>query len=276
MQLRAVRPFRIGVVLVFIATSYVIWVSYTWLRGPLLTPAEIPNRPRLIAHAGGALNGLTYTNSLEALEHSYQVGLRCFEIDFNWTRDGQLVCVHDWDATYKKLFPGATDEIPSLQEFEQLAMLDGLTQQTLSSLMAWLSVKEDAVIVTDIKEDNLKALSFIGDRYPEQMHQIVPQVYTPDEIAPARALGFPNIILTVYRCPLNRREILRRLDHEELFAITVPQERLRRWGYAENLSRRFFVYTHTVNTKKEIVDSMAVGVDGFYTDSLQPSSITLP
>jgi glycerophosphoryl diester phosphodiesterase len=40
-------------------------------------------KPILIAHASGGINGLTYLNSLEALNHNYALGHRFFEVDWS-------------------------------------------------------------------------------------------------------------------------------------------------------------------------------------------------
>ena len=59
------------------------------------------NKDKFILHAGGVTpNGILGSNSLEAVEHSYDNGYRVLEIDFCWTEDNHLVCVHDWDAYY--------------------------------------------------------------------------------------------------------------------------------------------------------------------------------
>lgn len=45
-----------------------------------------------ILHAGGITPaGTVGSNSLEALDYSYQRGYRAMEVDFFWTTDGQLV-----------------------------------------------------------------------------------------------------------------------------------------------------------------------------------------
>ncbi len=250
-----------------------LWGGYVLRRGPLLALREIPQRPPLIAHAGGAIKAdMFYTNSLEALEQNYSQGFRYFELDFNWTRDYRLVCIHDWDATYTQYFLDPPPAPPTYDEFLQLKMTRGLNQLTLESVMAWLSSKPDAVIVTDIKVDNIEGLTVLRNLYPERQHQVIAQVYEPAEISPVRMLGFENIILTLYRCPLSRRELLSLIGDEQLFAITVPRERVKRWGFAKNLSRGFFVYTHTINSHKDFESLKAFGVNGVYTDTLVPSA----
>ena len=93
---------------------------------------------------------MTGSNSLEALEHSYENGFRLLELDFSWTCDGELVCVHDWNAFYGRILD--TDS-PTLAQFE--AVRDstyGFTSLTLDHLIAWLREHPGVSIVTDIKE----------------------------------------------------------------------------------------------------------------------------
>ena len=44
-----------------------------------------------IAHAGGAIDGITYTNSLEALDLSYSKGCKLFELDLVLTSDDKII-----------------------------------------------------------------------------------------------------------------------------------------------------------------------------------------
>ena len=54
-----------------------------------------PHEPlRFIAHAGGRIEGMNYTNSLEALNNSYKNGFRLFELDIIETSDGEFVAAH--------------------------------------------------------------------------------------------------------------------------------------------------------------------------------------
>lgn len=46
---------------------------------------------------GGAVDGKLYTNSLEAMEQSYILGNRVFDMDIEMTKDGKLVLRHSWN-----------------------------------------------------------------------------------------------------------------------------------------------------------------------------------
>ena len=68
-----------------------------WLARPLEESAEKINAlspNHLIAHAGGAINGYTYTNSRESLINALDNGFRYIELDLCVTPQG-VVCFHD-------------------------------------------------------------------------------------------------------------------------------------------------------------------------------------
>ena len=77
--------------------------------------------PPLIIHAGGRIDGVTGTNSLEALEETYAVGGRAIEIDFDWTSDGHLVCIHDFTDRFTTQLNG---EPCTLEEFLNIRYLN--------------------------------------------------------------------------------------------------------------------------------------------------------
>lgn len=62
---------------------FCLWVE-TSDRDFMLVETVQP-APKIITHAGGAICGLIYTNTKQALEHSYSMEERFFELDFQWT-----------------------------------------------------------------------------------------------------------------------------------------------------------------------------------------------
>lgn len=69
-----------------------------WLARPLekstLNDNVLSSR-YLIAHAGGAIGGYTYTNSKESLINALNNGFRYIELDLFETSDDIIVCSHD-------------------------------------------------------------------------------------------------------------------------------------------------------------------------------------
>lgn len=235
-------------------------------------PASAPNiqsaKTSLIAHAGGALQKNTYTNSLEALE-SNKPYFDLFEMDLIFTSDNELVCLRDWDVNFERLFNRKVTSPLTLDEFRLLVADLEITPCDLSSLMDWLSENPSKYIVTDIKERNLEALEQIANRYPELMHQIIPQVYQWGEYAQVTELGYDKIIFTLYalRNPSIPR-LLQDISKNEYFAVTFPK------SIADDLgellvSRGVRTYVHTVNKMQEANALKEIGVWGVYTDFLR-------
>jgi len=230
--------------------------------------------PELIAHAGGAVNQQIYTNSLEALDANYAKGFRFFEIDFSWTSDGEMVAIHDWEAAFRKKFI-VPEEIrtPTEAQFLALKTNSGLTQLSLEGVLAWAKDKGDAVIITDVKDENLKALRKIRRDFEGFEKFIIPQVYTYGEFDEVNRLGYPDIILTLYRMKINFYDVIEFSRLKSPFAVTMPWQ-VAQAGLAYYLDQNnTTVYAHTVNDM-ELYDSLKkIGVYGVYTDSLVPSKM---
>ncbi|GAB6085717.1 glycerophosphodiester phosphodiesterase family protein [Alkaliphilus crotonatoxidans] len=229
----------------------------------------VPEPQPLVAHAGGAIYGFRYTNSLEALDTAYKNGFRLIELDFNWTRDGQPVLIHDWGQMVSRIFPGARGVL-SLEEFKTMPTLFGLTPMSLADLSAWLERHPDAFIITDVKEDNARTLAWIKHYYPEMAKQVIPQIYSFDEYSRVKNFGYENIILTLYRMNTTEEEVISFAVNNPLFALTIPLERdLSTLPQALN-ELGIPTYVHTVNDLWAYESLRDLGVYGIYTDYFQP------
>ncbi|QRM87842.1 sulfatase-like hydrolase/transferase [Lacinutrix sp. WUR7] len=103
---------------------------------------------RFIAHAGGAVDGKTYTNSLEALNYNYSRGFRYFELDFIKTVDNHFVAAHDWGKWKKDNFFKPEDSI-SLETFMSVKNKGKYTPLSMVEINAWFKNHKDAILVTD-------------------------------------------------------------------------------------------------------------------------------
>jgi hypothetical protein len=233
--------------------------------------ADIPAIPvpEYIAHAGGGIGKLSYTNSLEALETNYRRGHRFFEIDLNWTSDQQLVLTHDWEKAFRSLFPARKlAGAPTLKEFLRLKMRENLTPMSFADLARWLRTHGDARIVTDVKDDNLRALARISAEWPDLLERIIPQIYTFEEYDPVWGMGYRNIILTLYVADYPDKQVVAFARRRKLFGITMVDQRA--LGALPNklAKTRTPVFAHTVNSPAMKEKLEANGVSGVYTDIL--------
>ena len=107
-----------------------------------------------IAHAGGGLGERTYTNSYEALDTNIKNGFKYFELDFVFTSDSRLVCLHDWERSFSRIFGLEIKHRLSLEQFEHLAdENEEFTNCTLEGLADWMRNNPSTFIVTDVKEE---------------------------------------------------------------------------------------------------------------------------
>ena len=92
-----------------------------------------------IAHAWGDYKWFTYTNSLDALEQNKKY-FRYFELDFSWTKDNKLVCIHDWGGSFKKSFWFSLEwKVPTRKQFMYYVIKNKSYKNcTLDSLVVWL------------------------------------------------------------------------------------------------------------------------------------------
>jgi hypothetical protein len=222
-----------------------------------------------VAHAGGALGQTSVTDSLEALNANSAFYDR-FEIDLSWTSDRQLVCLHDWQDSFSHRFGVKTKEPVSLAEFQKLLGDGNLQNCTLESLAAWMQQNPDKRIVTDVKDANLEALELIAKTYPKLRNQFVPQAYQPDEIAKIKAMGFKDVIWTLYRYEGDEAAVIKHLKKQNVLALTMNEQRAAT-GMALRVLDATGVqsYVHTVDDAAKAGCYANLGIAGVYTDNLR-------
>lgn len=223
-----------------------------------------------VAHAGGGFSGLTYTDSLDALNFN-KSEYNLFELDFVFTSDGHLVCLHDWEGSVRRTFDKDFQETPpTLAVFNRYVKANRKYKNcTFDSLVKWLNINPDKIIVTDIKDDNIKALAHIAKIYPDYSKRFIPQIYFPEEYNSVKNIGYENIIWTLYRYGGDTKNILNNAKSMSLYAITMPIFRADS-GLGLELKKRLGIrsYVHTINDSKELWKYKSLGIDEIYTDWL--------
>lgn len=234
-------------------------------------PTHFPGseKPLMIAHAGGGYEGQNYTNSLEALNGSYQAGFRYMEMDFSWTSDEQLVCLHDWDKTFKKIFNQKSKQALSYAAFKLLVKdHPDFRSCTLDSLALWLSNKPDVRIITDIKDENLKGIRLIIEKYPELKPQLIPQFYQPEEYQQLKDMGFSQLIWILYQYKGTKKSVVEMSQKMDLMALSMRAKQAKS-RTLQKLLKHQSIFVYTINDEEDkntLIGSY--GVSGIYTDFL--------
>jgi glycerophosphoryl diester phosphodiesterase len=258
------------------ALLYMVFTVYQ----PLDTggePVVLSLDVELVGHAGVGLPEGTYTNSLEALDMAVSRGFTLIELDLSLTSDDRIVASHDWDIFYVELHPGVSflpsrfakwirPEVPTYDEFMGQEIRGGLTPLDVSRLSEWLTAHPAVKIVTDAKDDNLEILRSLMQTPGFPSQQLIPQIYNRDELAPVIALGFSEVIYTLYRDTTVAIADVATFARDNGVIVTMPASR----ASAENLrllkSAGVRVFVHTINDVGDAETLYQRGITGLYTD----------
>lgn len=231
-----------------------------------------------VAHAGGGFNRRSHTNSHDALDHNLKQGFSHFELDFSFTKDHQLVCIHDYEENFETIFGFQTEEKPTLDAFKSLVeKTPGFKNCTLESLAVWMEQNPSVFIITDIKEDNLKALRMISETAPDFKRRIIPQIYDPSNYNSVKDIGFEQVIWTLYRYDGSDEEVIKWVDtFNGPFAVTMGETRAKSTLPAKLAKKYIPTYVHTINTPDEAHRHLNNhSITEIYTDFLHPTELTV-
>lgn len=107
--------------------------------------AAEPHYPDEIAEAGAPDKDLIGTNSLEALNASYDAGYRNISIDICWTEDKEAVLLSSWKEL-DEYFDTYLEREVTLKKFHSLQMKNGLTPMNFLDLISWVRERPDVTI----------------------------------------------------------------------------------------------------------------------------------
>ena len=235
-------------------------------------PAWTHAAARLVAHAGGNIDDIQGTNTIDAVEYNYSLGHRVFELDFNLTSDDVLVGIHDW---------GAENTAPTWQEFSSKKIRDRYAPASYEDFIRFLSEHKDTYLVTDTKSYDLRddqiAKQFrimydISEKVdPSTRERIVVQIYNQNMYHIINTIyKYPNILYTLYATPDTEEQVLEFIESEHIPVVVMPPERANEPFLDKLLNLGIKVYLHTLNDYNEVIQWQAKGVWGVYTDTLLP------
>ena len=234
------------------------------------THAVLQEDIRYITHAAGRIDGMDGSNSLEALEGAYAAGCRYVEIDFQFTADGELACIHDWYRQYTSAIPEDGTAL-TLSEFQTCRIYDTYTPLWLDYLASFMLDHPDLYIITDIKVNNPEGAAKIAADWPELTDRFIIQIYDGSEYDAVREAGFDHIIYTLYMLDWNSKTDTEALcayaAGHPLLGYTFSYELCSVEGYVDGMKKAGVpLYIHTVNGEAEQQAYFDMGIDGIYTD----------
>jgi len=241
--------------------------------------------PLVIAHAGGEIDGYTYSNSKEAIIHNYKRGCRTFEIDFTITKDGVLAAKHDWEMVVQEGLPSGY--VPTRDEFLSVPIYGKYTPMTLEDICLLMEDYEDIWIVTDVKDANAEEMKQAVEILKDSVHdygkeelldRFIVQVYNEETFDNVKTVyPFDNWIFTLYQCWDGNEENFQKYAR---FCCVEGIDTITMWDYyitpdivkiADHYG--IDIYVHTVNDEELAQEYINMGVKGIYSDSVMPDKV---
>lgn len=241
---------------------------------------------RYIAHALGGVDGYTYTNSKEALEKSYERGMRVMETDISLSSDDKLLLLHSFDAqglSELGLPTSWSKKTPSEKEFLDSKILGKYHTMSFKDLCRYMSAHKDVYVVIDIKKNGLKDVEkmyklLVSDAKSVDksiLNRIIPQIYYEAMYKPLMNIyDFKSMIYTTYR--IEDVVINRIVDFSYEHGIKIVASD--KYNFSKDLSdklvdRGIGVYMFTYNDQDKVNALSNQYVSGFYSDFLPKEKI---
>ena len=228
---------------------------------------KFPNKGILIAHAGGAIGGKTYTNSIEAINASVAAGFSFIELDLILTCDGQVVAAHDWEHFRSISGTGKSEECLSLEEFKAKKVHNQYNVVTATDINFLFSKNEELFLVTDKIRDFSALLSQIN----VSKDRLLVEVFSYKDYVKALKRGIKYPMLCIW----NERSFnkhFRHLTSGMVSMITIPEKLIPKLGEQLKLvhDKGVSIFAFSSNDEGYVKRYLGEYVTGFYTDSIVP------
>lgn len=156
--------------------------------------ANEPNVPErtIIAHAGGNIDSLEYTNSREAVEHAIAGGVKFIELDIVISPEGEPLAFHSSEDMIDTIY---SCDPPHMSEFTA-APLRGKNGKTYTPL-TWREINEiflahpDVTFVVDKTDDPVVLEKF----FPKLKDRMVVECFSMDRYREVKHAGFKDAML---------------------------------------------------------------------------------
>ncbi|MHC1722690.1 MAG: glycerophosphodiester phosphodiesterase family protein [Aminipila sp.] len=229
---------------------------------------------KMIAHGGGTVEGFDTSSSVDAVMQSIANGFKVIELDMEFSSDNKIIMLHDWDRTVATYLGRKFDMELTLNQFNNQLICGKFEPLTFDKLTKILDNNPQVRIITDTKGDNIKLLTTIANKYPGYVDRMIPQIYDYSEFEAVSALGYKDIIFTLYmQDKIDYSKLLKFIKEKDIYAVTIGKDY---WikGLPQKLSKEGIkVYTHPVYTVEEAREQFSKGAYGIYSSTLNPSEI---
>jgi len=243
-------------------------INYLHPRPAFFRNAEA-NRDILIAHAGGGLDGLHYTNSRQALEAAIAAGFKFIELDLLLTCDGHLAAVHDW-AHFRKISGGPESEAClDLADFKSRTIHGRLGVLGAGEINEIFSRHPGLYLVTD----KIRDFEALTGQLNLPAERLLVEVFSYKDYVKALRKGlYPMLSIGSAK---RFRQYRGRFFFDRIAMIAIPQTLIPELEkeLADLRDKGVVIFAFTANDSDYVKKYINRSVTGFYTDDLRPSAV---
>ncbi|MDR1810062.1 MAG: hypothetical protein LBR34_06645 [Prevotella sp.] len=253
------------------ALLLIIIFTIAWFITPAPESFRYNRTPVLIAHAGGAIDGKTYTNAKEAVELAINNGYCFIELDLEITKDQHIAALHFWRQLHSRTGV-KSDTIPlSAADFET-RRIQGRLHPLLADDINKLFSDTSLYLVTDIIQD----YDLINQEIAIDRNKLPVEVFSYKSYCEALQKGIKYPMLSV-ATPLRLLIYSPLLITKKVKIITIPVEIIATHEKELKFLHEYgiTIFAFTTNDKDFILKHIGKTVSGFYTDSVKPADISL-
>lgn len=241
----------------------------------------------VIAHALGAVDGMTYLNAKESFIENYEKGYRLFEVDLTQTSDGVWVCRHSWNSPMGQ-WEGEEKKVLSSKEFLSSPLYGKYTPMTLADLFELLKEYPDAFVLLDSKQYSIRNYQKTLEDYSEYleiaiemdaeevMGQLIPEIYNAAMFPGAAFMQrFPTYLYSLWQeYSLEELETIADFCKDKnIPAATIYEKYWSAEAQKIFAERGIFLYIYTINDLNEARNYFRQGVAGICTDVITQEEI---
>ena len=172
--------------------------------------------PQLIAHAGGAIDSCTYTNSREAMQQAFAKGYRFIEFDLLFTSDSVLVAAHSWDEFNQMTGLGHLgDSAPSYADFASRKICGRFTPLSAAEINTFFERNDSLYLVTDKISDP----DVLQNHFPNLKERMVVEAFSFQHYCRLKSQGYFRVLYSCMAQDLNATLFSSSLKDIEWFAL---------------------------------------------------------
>lgn len=214
---------------------------------------------KYIAHAGGGIENIKYTNSVEALHQSIDLGFKIIEIDLMETLDNKFVGVHDW-ASFKRnsSYKNTNDEPILYNDFLNLKIFNKFKPLEINEINKIFNGNKEIFLLTD-KTNNFDKIykDFNFDK-----NRILIEIF-----------GKKNFIKSVKNKIINPVYSFNHKDYDfvlknniKIVSAHTEDISMNKDIYSKLIEKEIFVFAYTSNNEQYINNNLDKFFTNIYTD----------